>query len=181
MFPESVVTWSHSFGLEVANQPAPICLRLDLQIEDEIRPRPRIAVGPFDGNQTRGDQAFRPAQGIPIPRFFQSIEIPVFKRQFSSGQRLAKGEGRTGDVPLDSKSGGQTPNPFGFSCSQWSMQADDCSRLQGGEEAGGMGPGFRGTPTYHAGGGLSESGHSPAREGRLFRTPGLLGASDRFR
>lgn len=137
----------HGLGLVLANPPGSIFLWFYLQIEDGFRPPAGIMVRPFDRDQTGRDETFGPAQGLPVPCFFQAIEIPVFEWKFSARQGLAKSKSGAGNFPLNSESDGQPPDPFRFSRPQRPVQADDRPRLQKGQQAGGVGSGFRGVPT----------------------------------
>lgn len=97
----------HGLALVLANPPGSIFLWFYLQIDDGFRPPAGIMVRPFDRDQTGRDETFGPAQGLPVPCFFQAIEIPVFEWKFSARQGLAKSKSGAGNFPLNSESDGQ--------------------------------------------------------------------------
>ena len=60
-------------------------------------PRTWVAVGPFDEDESAGDEAVGPTKRVPVACLFEAIEVPVFDGEESAVERLAEGEGRAGD------------------------------------------------------------------------------------
>jgi hypothetical protein len=60
-------------------------------------PRSRVAFRPFDGDESYGVEAIRPAEGDPIASIFEAIEVPVFEGKETAMEGLAEGEGGARD------------------------------------------------------------------------------------
>ncbi len=60
-------------------------------------PRSGVAIRPFDGNESYGVEAVRPAEGDPIASIFEAVEVPMFKREATAVEGLAEGEGGARD------------------------------------------------------------------------------------
>ena len=60
-------------------------------------PRSRVPFRPFDGDESYGVEAVRPAEGDPVASIFEAIEVPMFERESTAVEGLAEGEGGARD------------------------------------------------------------------------------------
>ena len=143
-------------------------------------PRSGVAFRPFDGNESYGVEAVRPAEGDPIASIFEAVEVPVFEGEATAVEGLAEGEGGARDFANKAKGVSEAADPFGFSCSERAVESEDSTRRKEREMAGGVSAGGVGVSADCLWGKFSGGGHSLGEEGRLCHSPGGVGGSGRW-
>lgn len=142
-------------------------------------PRSGVAFRPFDGDESNGVEAVRPAEGDPIASIFEAIEVPVFEGEATAVEGLAEGEGRARDFAYKAEGVSEAADPFGFSRSERAVEPEDSARRKEREMAGGVSAGGGGVSADCVWGKFSGGGHSLGEEGRLCHSPGGVGGSGR--
>ncbi len=142
-------------------------------------PRSGVAFRPFDGDQSYGVEAVRPAEGDPIASIFEAIEVPVFEGEATAVEGLAEGEGGARDFAYKAEGVSEAADPFGFSRSERAVESEDSARRKKREMAGGVSAGGVGVGADCVWGKFSGGGHSRGEEGRLCHSLDWSGGSGR--
>lgn len=123
-------------------------------------PRSGVAFRPFDGDESYGVEAVRPAEGDPIASIFEAIEVPMFERESTAVEGLAEGEGGARDFAYKAKGVSEAADPFGFSRSERAVESEDSTSRKKREMAGGVSSGGGGVGADCVWGKFSGGGHS---------------------